>query len=236
MNIIISGGSSGIGYETALKLSEDKKHKILVLARRKEKLEQLKNQAFNRNIEYYCVDLQSFNKNDFIQKIEQYFGNSTKEFKIDVLINNAGKLIAEPFLESSIKSWQESFQLNLFAMVELIQAVYPYFNKTVGSHIVNIGSMAGITNAEKFPTLSAYSATKAAVNSLTESLAVEFKQDNIRVNAINPGAVATEMLAQAFPNSKTKITSKMFAEQLADFAVRGQLLNNGRILQWSLEG
>ena len=80
--------------------------------------------------------------------------------------------------------------------------------------IVNLSSLSGVKGVEKFPGLSAYNVSKAGVASLTEILAVEGKPYNIRVCAVSPGAVDTEMLKQAAPHLKASMTSEELAEVL----------------------
>ena len=96
--------------------------------------------------------------------------------------------------------------------------------------------MAGIQGTQKFPGLSSYSASKGAINILTESLAKEFENENIRVNSINPGAVQTEMLDKAFPGLKAPVQPAEMAEFIAHFATTAQKYMNGRIIQVSLKG
>ena len=102
------------------------------------------------------------------------------------------------------------------------------------SHIVNIGSMGGFQGSAKFKGLSLYSAAKGAVAVLTESMAEEFKERGIKVNALALGAVQTEMLASAFPGYKAPLTAGQMAEFIADFALNGHKYFNGKILPVSL--
>jgi NAD(P)-dependent dehydrogenase (short-subunit alcohol dehydrogenase family) len=96
--------------------------------------------------------------------------------------------------------------------------------------------MGGIEGTRKFPGLASYSASKAAINNLTESLAVEFQNDKIRVNAISPGTVQTKMLNDAFPGIQARTTPEEMGNFIADFAVQSGKLMNGRLIQVSFEG
>lgn len=233
MNIIITGASSGIGYYTAESLSKLKENKILAIARNSENLKKLKSEATHANIFIFSFDLRSEDFKPIFSEVNKFLNESEGE-KIDVLINNAGLLIKKRFLDFELKDWQQTFNLNLFSTVKLIQGLYQFLNKKEGSHIVNIASMGGILGTQKFEGLSAYSASKAAVNSITESLAVEFIKDNIHVNSISPGAVQTEMLNNAFPGFKAKISPEMMGKFIADFAINSGKLLNGRLIQASL--
>jgi NAD(P)-dependent dehydrogenase (short-subunit alcohol dehydrogenase family) len=99
-----------------------------------------------------------------------------------------------------------------------------------GGVIVNISSLSGVKGVEKFPGLSAYNVSKAGVAGLTEILAVEGKPDNIRVCAVSPGAVDTEMLRQAAPHLKAGMTPEDLAEILLFMADdTGRMLNGSNI-------
>ncbi len=101
------------------------------------------------------------------------------------------------------------------------------------SHIVNIGSMGGVQGSVKFPGLSAYSSTKAALINLSEVLAVELKEKNISANSIAFGSVQTEMFGEAFPSVKAGLSVNDAAKYLADFCLNGQKYFNGKVLQVS---
>ena len=75
-----------------------------------------------------------------------------------------------------------------------------------------------------------------AINVLTEALATEFETENIKVNSINPGAVQTEMLEKAFPGFKAPVTAQQMGNFIANFALNGHHVMNGRIHQVSLKG
>ena len=128
------------------------------------------------------------------------------------------------------RSWRTIFEVNLFGVVQLIQALLPQLSTASKAHIVNIGSMGGVQGSSKFPGLSAYSASKAAIANLTECLAEELKDKNISVNCLALGAIQTEMLAEAFPGYEAPVTSKAMAAYLAEFALNGHQFHNGKII------
>jgi short-subunit dehydrogenase len=103
-----------------------------------------------------------------------------------------------------------------------------------GGHIVNIGSMGGFQGSVKFPGLSVYSSSKAAVASFTECLAEELKDTQIKVNCLALGAAQTEMLASAFPGYKAPISAEKMAEFIADFSLKAHQWINGKIIPVSL--
>src|SRR5690606_32938143 len=99
---------------------------------------------------------------------------------------------------------------NVVGLIASCQAVIPFMKN--GGHIVNISSMGGFQGASKFPGLSIYSSSKAAVAGFTECLAEELKDENIQVNCLALGAVQTEMLSEAFPDYQAPMGPEKMAE------------------------
>jgi 3-oxoacyl-[acyl-carrier protein] reductase len=139
-------------------------------------------------------------------------------------------LVKKPFEQLSSSDWQRSFNVNFFGPVELTQLCLPLLKNSEQGHILNITSMGGFQGSSKFPGLSAYSASKAALGNLTECLAEELKEENVAVNALALGAVQTEMLAEAFPGFEPPMHSEQMARFIADFAVNGRQFFNGKVL------
>ena len=217
MNIIITGASRGIGYETAKLLS--KENKVITVSRSAEKNKLA-------GVIPITFDFETGNiKKDLLQQIKKHFD------KVDVLINNAAAFIKKPFEELTQNDFEKIYRVNIFAIAELTQAVLPLMKK---GHVLNIASMGGIQGSIKFPGLSAYSSSKGALITLTECLAEEYKNKNISFNAIAFGSVQTEMLAAAFPNFKTPMSAQQAAEFVSHFAVNGNKYFNGKILQMAV--
>lgn len=239
-NIIISGTSSGIGYATALQFAQHKEDiKVFVFARSENALKELvdefqKVKKGNKEIAFGIVDLQEIKEENLMLKMNDFFdfkgGN-----RIDVLLHCAGYLVQKSFLDTSKVEWMQTLQVNLFSVVQLTRMMVPYMNQDKGSHIVNIGSMGGVQGTEKFSGLSAYSASKGAINVLTESLAVEFESLHISVNCINPGAVTTPMLNKAFPDFKAPIHAAKFAEYVSHFSLTAHQFMNGQLVDVSFK-
>ncbi len=234
MNIVITGASKGIGYATALALASSGQHHIIAIARSKEGLDKLKNELpVDSPSQLTCLNFDLAEK-DYSALAESI--SSTFKGLVDVLINNAGYLINKPFLELDDDDWQAMFNINVFAVARLSRTLFPLLDNSKLAHILNIGSMGGVQGTEKFPGLSGYSTSKGAINTLTEVMAKEFEDTNIKVNCINPGAVQTQMLEQAFPGYQAEVKPNDIAQYIANFATRGHKVMNGRLHEVSLRG
>ncbi len=227
MNILISGASSGVGFEAVLELILNTENKVLALARSGDKLQRLLEIAKGLNPECQLFPVQFDLVNDDIHLglvpfIQQNFG------KIDILINNAGALEVKPFDQTNEIDFVEMLQSNFLSHVRLIQGLLPVMNQP--SHIVNIGSMGGFQGSLKFPGLSAYSASKAALHTLTECLALELADRKIKVNCLALGSAQTEMLEKAFPGYESPVMAFEMGKYIADFARTGHQFFNGKVL------
>lgn len=231
MNIIITGASSGVGFEAAIELAASGKHKIIALARSQDKLERLleivNSLAPDAKIYAIAFDIVHDDYTGLQQFIAANFDN-----QVDVLINNAGMLINKPFAELSETDFVEMLQSNYLGHVRMIQAMTGLM--PAGSHILNIGSMGGFQGSAKFVGLSAYSASKAALHNLTECLAQELSGKDIRVNCLALGSAQTEMLEKAFPGYQSPVMAFEMGKYIADFAITGHNFFNGKILPVAL--
>lgn len=227
MNIIVTGASSGVGFEAVLELILSGKHKVIALSRSQDKLERLLEIArgLNPDAEIYALafDIVHDDYAGLLQFIGANFDN-----RVDVLVNNAGALINKPFTDLLETDFVEMLQTNFIGHVRIIQSMLPVMLK--GSHIVNIGSMGGYQGSIKFPGLSAYSASKAALHTLTECLALELAEHDINVNCLALGSAQTEMLEKAFPGYQSPVMAFEMGKYIADFAVTGHRFFNGKVL------
>lgn len=149
---------------------------------------------------------------------------------VDLLINNAGNLVSKPFEKMSENDVLSVFSVNFFAVVQLTRRLLPLLKRSETPHIVNIGSMGGFQGSDKFPGLSVYSASKAALACLSECLSVELRDDGIAVNCLALGGVDTAMLREAFPDYRAGVNADTMAEFIAHFALHGHRLFNGKVL------
>jgi 3-oxoacyl-[acyl-carrier protein] reductase len=217
-NVLITGTSRGIGEQLALKFTENGFH-VIAVSRKKSTL------LNAENIHQLSIDLSNTDDISKLKKELESYEN------IDIVINNAGKLIHKPFLEIETQDFIDIYQTNVFAVASLLKIAIPKMKK--GAHVVNISSMGGVQGSVKFAGLSAYSSSKGALITLTELLAEEYKETGISFNVLALGAVQTEMLEEAFPDYQAPTTAKEMANFIYDFAVNSGKLINGKIIQVS---
>jgi short-subunit dehydrogenase len=219
--VIITGTSRGIGFELAKQYAENG-HQVLAISRNSEPLSAVN----HKNITVLSVDISNPHE---VLKIVDFVKNEWK--KVDILINNAGKLINKPFTEISSKEFLEVYKVNVFAVAEITKLMIPFLQK--GSHVVTISSMGGVQGSIKFPGLAAYSSAKGAVITLSELLAEEYKAQQITFNILAIGAVQTEMLAEAFPGYQAPLSAVEMANYIYEFSLTGNKFYNGKVLQVS---
>lgn len=222
MNIIINGGTRGIGREVVNYLAQDISNQILVTGRNEKALNNLS--AGYKNVKTLAIDMSVFDN-----QIVKFRDTVTAHFtRIDILINIAGFLVSKEFLDFGNDEARLMMETNFFGPATMIRILKPLMSS--GSHIVNISSMGGFQGSAKYKGLSYYSASKAALACLTECLANEFTGYGISINCLALGAVQTEMLGEAFPGYKAPVNAKQMAEFISGFALTGHKFFNGKIL------
>lgn len=220
-NIVITGTSRGIGFELAKQFAANG-HQVLALSRNTAPLLAVN----HKNITVLSVDISDGND---LNKVTDFIKSTWK--RVDVLVNNAGKLINKPFTELSSEDFLEVYKVNVFGVAEITKLMIPFLQK--GSHVVTISSMGGIQGSLKFPGLAAYSSAKGAVITLSELLAEEYKEEQIAFNVLALGAVQTEMLEEAFPGYLAPLSAAEMADYIYNFSLTGNKFYNGKVLQVS---
>ncbi len=227
MNILITGASKGIGAELVKQFAANSNNNIVALSRNQELLLQLKEycqKEFNNIIHIYSIDFLSPNFSNKIQDILK-----KESYAFNIVVNNAGYLINKPFIKYTQEEIENIFKVNTYVPIQICQYVIEH-NSSESCHIINIGSMGGFQGGVKFPGLSIYSSSKAALANLTECLAEEYKETNIKINCLALGSVQTEMLEKAFPEYKAQLTPQQIAEYILSFSINGAHYFNGKIL------
>jgi len=198
---LVTGASSGMGRETAIKLAE-KDFQVIAAARRIDRLTELAEQF--QNINPMQVDLsQPEDTEVFCDYI------STLPIPVSVLINNAGYSIRGALEDVSMEAIKRIFEVNLFALIRITQACLPGMRNLRKGTIVNLSSIAG---KFAFPGSGVYAATKYAVEGITDALRIELAPFGIRVVAIRPGPIATE-----FNEVGNKLTGDLMARTDPDY-------------------
>ena len=221
--IVVLGASRGIGASIVKIFAQNNDFQIIALSRNLSRMQE-QFDAFD-NVYSYAFDLSSVNVRE---KAEEIF---TKFKKIDILINNAGALVNKPFVELSHDDISLSFQVNIIGVMGVTQAAVGFMSQ---AHIVNISSIGGFQGSVKFPGLSAYSTSKAALCGFTELFAEEYKDTAITMNCLCLGAVQTEMLEEAFPGYLAPLSADEMASYITEFALNGNKWMNGKIIPVSL--
>jgi short-subunit dehydrogenase len=225
MKIILTGSSKGIGKALLLKLLNSE-HEVISISRNKTELNELSQQA---QINWHEI------QGDILEEETHVKLNSLlkKWDVVDCLINNAGILINKPFDTLNYEDVKKSFDINFYGPLKITQLALPYLTKSnLASHI-NIGSIGGVQGSAKFSGLSVYSSSKAALATLTECLAEEYKDSPIHFNCLALGAVQTEMLEKAFPGYSAPYTPGQMADFILNFLENGSKMMDGKIISVS---
>lgn len=221
-HILICGASRGIGFEIVKQLL-DAEHKVIALSRSTDRLHKLE----HKNLSVLEIDLSEKQAFNTLNPILESFFNS----KIDCILYNAAALKAQPFEESTLSDWKFTYNTNVFGAVQILQFCKPMLVQ--GSQVWFVSSMGGIQGSQKFPGLSAYSSSKAALINIAECLAEEWSSDGISVNTFALGAVNTEMLQEAFPGYQANVEAYEMADYMINMMLSAGKFMNGKTIQVS---
>ncbi len=188
----VTGSTRGIGYQiTRLFLQEGAK--VVVCGSREETVQraarQLEEELSLPEDRIYPIALNMKNKEEIGSRVKEVIA---KWGRIDILVNNAGITSQKNLVDSTDEEFQEMFDVNFFGPVCLTREVV-FYMKQYGGSIINTSSMVGVNGGRG---QAAYATSKAAINGLTKSLAKELGEYKIRVNAVAPGVVGTEMVEE----------------------------------------
>jgi NAD(P)-dependent dehydrogenase (short-subunit alcohol dehydrogenase family) len=163
--------------------------------------------------------------------VERLFADTESRFgKCSLLINNAGMIDPAPLVDTTLEQWRRMFDVNVHAIFLACRRALPAMLERGEGAIVNVASISGVAGPEKFPGWVAYCASKGAVISLTEALAVEVKGRGVRVNCVSPGAVDTPMWAEASGGAPASMTAGEVAEAILFLASERSRPMNGQNL------
>ncbi len=208
----VTGAGRGIGKAVAIALANEGVN-IGLLARTESALKEVVSEVEGLGVKaaYAAVDISSQ------EEVEQSIKKITGELgTADILINNAGIGKFETLLEMDPQEWKRIIDVNLMGPYYVTKAVLPQLIEKNGGDIINISSTNGLSGAA---TSSAYSASKFGVIGLTESLAQEVRRNNIRVTALTPSTVATELAVKTNLIAENNDEKYMQPEDIAEFIV-----------------
>jgi NAD(P)-dependent dehydrogenase (short-subunit alcohol dehydrogenase family) len=214
--ILITGASSGIGLETALKIGEAG-GEVLLVSRTREKLEEVAAQVEEAGgkAHVHPADLSELEDIDRLaQEVLDEHGG------VDILINNAGRSIRRSVARSydRFHDYERTMQLNYFGALKLIMAFLPGMRERKSGHIINVSSIGVQTNTPRF---SAYVASKAALDAFSRCAAPECVADNVKFTTVYMPLVRTPMIAptdmyKAFPTLSPEEAAQMLADAMID--------------------
>ncbi len=178
--ILITGATSGIGFETAKLFSQEKNTKVISLSKSLDKIKEVKNQL--PKVEFLQCDVSDY---DALLKIAERV--EKKYSKVDVLVNNAGSIIPGNIETLTAEGWDEVIKSNFSSYFYVSKAFLPLLKKGTNANIVCISSISATAGGSSI----AYSCAKAGVNMIAQTLSKDLAKYNIRVNIISPGMVNT---------------------------------------------
>lgn len=207
---LITGGGRGIGAATAEALAR-KGAQVIVASRTEAELTATVAALRSAGLQASSITLDVADE----AAVETAFSRIAGEWgRLDILVNNAALLLSGPFAEMAMDDWDRLLAVNLRGAVLCARQAFRLMDKSGGS-IVNVSSLGGLPGTEKFPGYAAYTVSKFAMTGLTEALAAEGRERNIRVNGVAPGAVDTLMLRQAAPHLRTRTGPAEVAKVIA---------------------
>jgi NAD(P)-dependent dehydrogenase (short-subunit alcohol dehydrogenase family) len=207
---IITGAGRGVGRATAIRFAREGA-RVVLFSRTLAPLDDVAAEIAREGIPVLSLVGDVSREED----VQALFHETMQAYKrVDILVNCAGIVAVRPFVEMDVPTWDHVLGINLRGTFLCCHEAFHIMAAQHSGVILNLSSLSGVKGVEKFPGLSAYNVSKAGIASLSEILAVEGKPYNIRVSAVSPGAVDTEMLRQAAPHLKAGMTPEDLAEIL----------------------
>lgn len=207
---IVTGGSRGIGRAIVEKLAALGCDVAFNYQKTAEAALELENAVKGKGVrcKASCVDIRNFNDvKEWINTVKETFG------RLDILVNNAGIIIDKPLMMMTEDDWKQVLDTNLNGMFNAAKACIVTFMKQKHGDIVNISSVSGVIG---LPGQTNYSASKGGVNAFTRALAKEVAGFGVRVNAVAPGFIETDILGKFTPEQKAAIVANIPLQRIGD--------------------
>ncbi|HHZ7718867.1 TPA: SDR family oxidoreductase [Staphylococcus aureus] len=200
---VVTGAGSGIGEAIATLLHEEGA-KVVLAGRNKEKLQNVANQLSQDSVKVVPTDVTNKEEVDELIKIaQQTFGG------LDIVINSAGQMLSSKITDYQVDEWDSMIDVNIKGTLYTAQAALPTMLEQSSGHLINIASISGF-EVTKSSTI--YSATKAAVHTITQGLEKELTKTGVKVTSISPGMVDTAITAAYNPTDRKKLEPQDIAE------------------------
>ncbi len=200
---VVTGAGSGIGEAIATLLHEEGA-KVVLAGRNKDKLQNVANQLAQDSVKVVPTDVTNKEEVDELMKIaQQTFGG------LDIVINSAGQMLSSNITDYQVDEWDSMIDVNIKGTLYTAQAALPTMLEQSSGHLINIASISGF-EVTKSSTI--YSATKAAVHTITQGLEKELAKTGVKVTSISPGMVDTAITAAYNPSDRKKLDPQDIAE------------------------
>lgn len=200
---VVTGAGSGIGEAIATLLHEEGV-KVILAGRNKDKLQNVANQLAQDSVKVVPTDVTKKEEVDELIKIaQQTFGG------LDIVINSAGQMLSSKITDYQVDEWDSMIDVNIKGTLYTAQAALPTMLEQSSGHLINIASISGF-EVTKSSTI--YSATKAAVHTITQGLEKELAKTGVKVTSISPGMVDTAITAAYNPTDRKKLEPQDIAE------------------------
>ncbi|HCY0831208.1 TPA: SDR family oxidoreductase [Staphylococcus aureus] len=200
---VVTGAGSGIGEAIATLLHEEGV-KVILAGRNKDKLQNVANQLAQDSVKVVPTDVTKKEEVDELIKIaQQTLGG------LDIVINSAGQMLSSKITDYQVDEWDSMIDVNIKGTLYTTQAALPTMLEQSSGHLINIASISGF-EVTKSSTI--YSATKAAVHTITQGLEKELAKTGVKVTSISPGMVDTAITAAYNPTDRKKLEPQDIAE------------------------
>ncbi|HEI1289436.1 TPA: SDR family oxidoreductase [Staphylococcus aureus] len=200
---VVTGAGSGIGEAIATLLHEEGA-KVVLAGRNKDKLQNVANQLAQDSVKVVPTDVTKKEEVDeLIKMAQQTFGG------LDIVINSAGQMLSSKITDYQVDEWDSMIDVNIKGTLYTAKAALPTMLEQSSGHLINIASISGF-EVTKSSTI--YSATKAAIHTITQGLEKELAKTGVKVTSISPGMVDTAITATYNPTDRKKLEPQDIAE------------------------
>ncbi|HCW8237548.1 TPA: SDR family oxidoreductase [Staphylococcus aureus] len=200
---VVTGAGSGIGEAIATLLHEEGA-KVVLAGRNKDKLQNVANQLAQDSVKVVPTDVTKKEEvYELIKMAQQTFGG------LDIVINSAGQMLSSKITDYQVDEWDSMIDVNIKGTLYTAKAALPTMLEQSSGHLINIASISGF-EVTKSSTI--YSATKAAVHTITQGLEKELAKTGVKVTSISPGMVDTAITATYNPTDRKKLEPQDIAE------------------------